>query len=288
MTAGTPDPIARLDALAERHQTPCGAGGMVWRAWGAGAPLVLFHGASGAWTHWIRNIEPLARRFRVWALDLPGFGDSDDCPEPQTADTLADVVAAGLDVLVPPPARVDFGGFSFGGIIAGLVAARLDARVRALVLIGAGGMGFRRETPLPELVRAPRGAPAAEVQAAHRENLRRLMFGDPAAADDLSVRIHADNLPRARFKSGSIPQSDVLLRALPGVTARLVGIWGERDAYGASFLHYGRDTLARFQPDLDFHVVPGAGHWLIYEAADRVNAALLEILGACPGRRSPP
>jgi len=280
MRPDSPDPIARLEALAERHRTPCGAGGMIWRAWSAGPPLVLFHGASGGWTHWIRNVEPLARRFRVWAPDLPGFGDSGDCPEPQTADTLADVAAAGLDALVPPPARLDLAGFSLGGIVAGLVAARLGTRVRTLVLLGAGGMGYRRETPLPELVRVPRGAPEADAREAHRENLRRLMLGDPAAADDLAVRIHAENLRRARFKSGTIPQSDVLLRALPAVTARLAGIWGERDAYGAAFRAHGHATLARFAPGLELRVVPGSGHWTIYEAADRVNAALLEILHA--------
>ncbi len=70
---------------------------MVWRSWGAGPPLVLLHGASGSWTHWIRNVLPLAARFRVLAPDMPGFGDSDAPPEPHTADGLADLVVAGLD-----------------------------------------------------------------------------------------------------------------------------------------------------------------------------------------------
>jgi pimeloyl-ACP methyl ester carboxylesterase len=97
--------------------------------------------ASGAWTHWIRNISPLARRFRLLVPDMPGFGDSDTPPEPHTADALAVLVASGLDQ-VAPGAELDVAGFSFGGIIAGLVAARLGHRVRALALIGAGGIGL--------------------------------------------------------------------------------------------------------------------------------------------------
>jgi len=37
-------------------------------------------------------------------------------------------------------------------------------------------------------------------------------------------------------------------------------------------------VLASVQSDLDFRVIDGAGHWVPYEAADRVNAALLDML----------
>ncbi len=38
--------------------------------------------------------------------------------------------------------------------------------------------------------------------------------------------------------------------------------------------------LAEHHPELDWRVIEGAGHWAIYEAADRVNPILLEVLGA--------
>ncbi|MDB5843914.1 MAG: hydrolase-like protein, partial [Polaromonas sp.] len=54
---------------------------MVWRCWGEGAPVVLLHGGSGSWTHWIRNIPTLVACSRqVWAPDLPGFADSASPP----------------------------------------------------------------------------------------------------------------------------------------------------------------------------------------------------------------
>src|SRR5260370_27123875 len=126
--------VSTLDSRATRELTPCGAGSMVWRSWGEGRPLVLLHGASGSWTHWIRNIATLARHFRVLAPDMPGFGESDVPPEPHTADVLADLITAGLGVVLPSPAELDLARVSLRGILGGLVPARLRPRIRPLEL----------------------------------------------------------------------------------------------------------------------------------------------------------
>jgi pimeloyl-ACP methyl ester carboxylesterase len=52
--------VAALDAQAQTHDTRCGAGVMVWRQWGTGRPVILLHGGSGSWTHWIKCIPVLA------------------------------------------------------------------------------------------------------------------------------------------------------------------------------------------------------------------------------------
>jgi 2-hydroxy-6-oxonona-2,4-dienedioate hydrolase len=88
-----------------------------------------------------------------------------------------------------------------------------------------------------------------------------------------------DNVRRARFKSGAIPESDALLQALPMIQARIAGIWGGRDAFVGPHLGERRRILAAVQPDVDFRVIDGAGHWVAYEAPDAVNCALLEMLG---------
>jgi pimeloyl-ACP methyl ester carboxylesterase len=253
---------------------------MVWRTWRMreGVPLVLLHGAAGSWTHWIRNVPALAAaRPGVVAADLPGFGDSDMPPEPYSAQSLADVVADGMTRLVP--GRVDLAGFSFGAIIAGLVAARLGTRVRRLVLVAPNGMALPRAELRP-LVRPGPDASLAELREAHRENLGIMMLADPARVDDVAVDLQLANVRRARVKSGAIPDSDVLLRALPSVRARIGGIWGARDALAAPYIDRRRAALARVQPGLDFRVLPGAGHWVLYEAPAAVNAAMLDMLAA--------
>jgi pimeloyl-ACP methyl ester carboxylesterase len=268
--------VAAIESSARRVRTPAGDGTMVWRIWGAGPPLVLLHGASGSWTHWIRNVPPLATRFSVHVPDMPGFGDSDAPPPPHTAEGLTALVAAGIDRVLPPPRGLDIAGFSFGGIVGGIVAARLGRRVGTLVLLGPGGFGLPR-APMRALVPLTPGLTAAEVAQAHRENLHVMMIADRARIDDLAVFLQAANVARARFRSGSIPESDALARALPAVTARLAGIWGARDAFVGPDVEERRRRLAAHQPDVDFRVLD-AGHWVTYEAADEVNAALLEML----------
>ena len=84
LTTGS-DPSAVVDAIARtarKVRTPCGDGSMVWRVWGKGEPLVLFHGGSGSWTHWIRNISELSKHYELWLADIPGLGDSAMPPKP--------------------------------------------------------------------------------------------------------------------------------------------------------------------------------------------------------------
>jgi len=271
--------LSRIEAQATRSVTPAGGGSMVWRSWGEGPPLVLLHGASGSWTHWIRNILPLAARYRVLVPDMPGFGDSDAPPEPHTADGLADLVAASLDVVLPLPTRFDLAGFSFGSIIGGLVAARLGRRVSTLVLLGTGGLGLPLGSPR-SLARIESTMSPEEIRRVHRANLLTLMLARPESADDLAVSLQIENLRRARFKSGTIPQSDVLRRALPAIRARIVAIWGGSDAFTDGRLDEYRRVLASAQEDLDLRVIEGAGHWVTYEAAHQVNTALFELLGS--------
>jgi len=270
------DVVNRIDSLAARQTTACAGGSMVWRAWGRGEPLVLLHGASGSWTHWIRNVVPLGSRFRVLAPDMPGFGDSTAIPALHTADALADLVAHGVESVIPGSEPFDVAGFSFGGIIAGLVAARLGARVRTLMLFGAGGLG-RLKAPMPTLLRAEPSMADAALARVHRENLRALMIADPDGADDLAVFVHAENIRRGRFKSGTIPESDALLRALPEIRAHISAAYGGRDAFVGGDLEGRRRCLASAHPDVDFRVIPGAGHWVTYEAAGVVNGMVIDI-----------
>jgi pimeloyl-ACP methyl ester carboxylesterase len=268
--------IAALDARARHETTPFAAGSMAWRIWGDGPPLVLLHGASGSWTHWIRNIPALAARFRVLVPDLPGFGDSDAPPEPHTVEVLAEAVAAGLDALALP--ALDLAGFSFGGIVAGHVAARLGRRVRTLALVGVGGLGLPRAPTRPLVAITPDMA-RDDVERAHRENLTILMLADPTRVDDLAVFLQMDNVRRSRFKSGKIPESDALVRVLPAIEARVVTIFSSRDAFVGASLDERRRLLTRLRPDVDFRVLDGPGHWAIYEAPDAATAMLLDAVG---------
>ena len=149
--------VGTMDADAHVHRTACGAGSMVWRVWGSGAPLVLLHGGAGSWRHWIRTIERFRGERMVVAPDLPGLGESADVPD-GAADGGAAIVADGLAELLGDTARADLVGFSFGGAIGGMAAG--PRPVRSLTLVGSGGLGVVKGGAKLERVRDKEGGGA--------------------------------------------------------------------------------------------------------------------------------
>jgi pimeloyl-ACP methyl ester carboxylesterase len=271
--------VSVLNHAARKAQTACGDGTMVWRVWGAGDPLILLHGGSGSWTHWIRTIPRLSRRYELWVPDIPGLGSSAMPPRPWVPASIAEVAAAGVGELFPPGARLRIAGFSFGGHIATLLAARLGARVRALTLIGVAALGLKAE-PRERFHKERTGMSAEERAAVYRQNLAVLMFADPASIDALAVYLQAENVRRARFRSRPFAATDELARTLPQVTAPLKTIWGTRDIIARPSVETRLAVLRQHHPELEVRLIEGAGHWVMYEAAERFNAAFLELLGA--------
>ena len=270
--------VAGVAAEAVRVETPCGDGAMAWRCWGSGPPLVLLHGGYGSWTHWVRNVLPLARQYTVIAPDLPGLGESATPPEPWTAAGLAAIIVAGLDIVLPRGARPHMAGFSFGGVIGGSVATQLGDRLRGFTVVGSNGLGLERQ-PTP-LRRVPPDADEAEEFATHRYNLNQLMIADPAKIDELALYLQQTNHARARMHSRRFSRSGALIEALPRITARLDGIWGERDATAYPHVDERARILRGVQPKARFAVVPGAGHWVQFEAAEQFNPLLAEFAAA--------
>jgi pimeloyl-ACP methyl ester carboxylesterase len=278
LVAGT-EPAAAVDAIARtarKVKTPCGEGSMVWRVWGAGEPLLLFHGGSGSWTHWIRNIPELSKHYELWVADIPGLGDSAMPPKPWVPASIADVVVAGLERLFARDVKLRMAGFSFGGQVAGLSAAMLGDRVRMLTLIGVAALGLRADPREPFAKQRP-GMSPAEIAAVFRQNLAVLMFADPAKIDDLAVHLQGENIKRARFRSRPFAATDNLARALEKVTAPVKTIWGTRDIIARPSIETRLEILRRHHPELEVRLIEGAGHWVAYEAADRFNAAFLEL-----------
>jgi pimeloyl-ACP methyl ester carboxylesterase len=270
--------IAALDRRGTRRITQNGAGDVVWRVWGTGAPLVLLHGGTGSWMHWIRNIEALARDFMVLVPDIPGSGESGTPPAPASADGIGATLAGGVAELIGPHTGFAVAGFSMGGLIAGYLVRHAPARAQCLVLVGATGTGARRD-PM-QLKSWRRLATDAEKAAAHRHNLGMLMFRDPAKIDELAVHMQKINAERSRIRGKHVSHTGTLAEALSGFGGRLAGIWGEFDATAYPYLAEREEKLRQYQPQATFDVFPGIGHWVQYEAAEPFNHRLRELVQA--------
>lgn len=263
-----------LVARAERIETPCGDGAMVWHAWGQGEPLVLAHGAQGSWQHWVHNIDSLAQTRRVIAADLPGHGDS---AMPETLDhrAMAKALAEGLAIILGEDGTADLCGFSFGGVCLAHLAAYYPHVARRLILVGCGGL----DTPNGHIeLQRVSGLRGAERDAVLKSNLLVLMLHNPDSADALAVHMLLPNAKRARFLAPDMVLPDKLLRILPQVQCFVGAIWGEFD-YPHPNPELQKAALHTVCPDAPFEVLIGAGHWAMYERPRVFETALLSMLG---------
>jgi pimeloyl-ACP methyl ester carboxylesterase len=247
---------------------------------GRGPDLVLFHGGMGSWRHWIRNVEPLATRFSVHALDHPSYGASAAVPRETTGAAYLDLVHELLVEMLPGDAPLRLAGFSFGGAIAARLARRLGPRVTHLCLVSPGGFPTRRfgERPIRSYKEA--GGDERLFREICRHNLLVNMLADPASVTEEAVDIQADGVRRARFDSRKVSGGGTLLGDLAGLACRVRLLWGERDdsPFRPADLLIG-EIGAAVGP-LDLHRIPRAGHWSAYENAAEVNRLMLEFFSS--------
>lgn len=261
-----------LDAADERHTT-CGTGTMIWRCWGQGRPLVLLHGGSGSWTHWLRNIEALAASGRqVWAPDLPGFGDSAPPSGGNDADAAAEPLAHGMRELMGEGPH-EIVAFSFGSLISVLMAAQYPALVARMMLIGLPIV------PLPQgrgvVLRSLRDAVTPEQRAAaHRANLAALMIHNADRIDDDTVALQAANVVRDRMRGRRLVTTDACARAVEKLRCEFHCVYGEQDVLYRDRWPQMRAACEASPNCKGFTLIEDAGHWVQYEQAQACNALL--------------
>jgi pimeloyl-ACP methyl ester carboxylesterase len=288
-----PASIQSLLARSRRVTTALGeqadAGRMVWHGWEPAAgvarqavPLVLLHGGSGSWTHWLRMIEPLTQAgYSLWIADLPGFGESDSVPGGTDVDTMIAPLARGVGQLLAQHGRspvCDLIGFSFGGMAAGLLAAQFPEHIRRLVLVGAPALGIT-EGRVVRLKgwRHLQGLPA-QMQA-HHHNLAELMLHDASRIDEETLVLHALNVARDRLPRRRLSRTDILAQALPQVKASVAAIYGEFDPLYIGRMDELQAVLQRSHAaGVNWQMLSGLGHWVQHEGPEATTAALLEVL----------
>lgn len=111
---------------------------------GSGAPVLLVHSVNAASSSY--EMRPLYTRLQgerpVWALDLPGFGDSDRRDRPYTPQLMARSITHALDRIGSPAHVV---ALSLGCELAARAATERPDLVASLALISPTGFGPRRD-----------------------------------------------------------------------------------------------------------------------------------------------
>src|SRR5690606_20497112 len=110
-----------------------------------GDTIVCLHSAAGLYL--TEAHARLAARFRVVAIEVPGFGTSPANTRTQTVRDLAGTMLAALDAL--GIAHFHLAGHSFGGRLALWMAIARPSAVRSLTLIAAAVLPSGRPPPEP-------------------------------------------------------------------------------------------------------------------------------------------
>ncbi len=239
---------------------------------GKGESLVFLHGAGGVMPN-DPLLAKLAETFHVYAPLIPGYGDSEECPDIRdmldfTLHTWDVIDALGLK----DPILV---GHSMGGMIAAEMAAVSPHDVSRLALIAPAGL-WRDDHPIPDLFSTmPFEFPALlfhDVEKGAALMTAGVALDDPEWLKGFLVT-NARQLGMAGRILFPIPERGLAGR-LYRIKARTLLVWGDSDkliapVYAQAF----KKAIARSE----LVAIPEAGHLVTIEKPDQVVAALSRL-----------
>ncbi len=239
---------------------------------GSGTPLVFLHGAGGLDMD-LPFLDALAQRFHVYAPLVPGYGDSEECPELRdmldfTLHTWDVVSALGLKDPV-------LAGFSMGGMIASEMAAIAPNDVSRLALIAPAGLWLDQH-PIPDFfAMLPFELPPVlfyDEKAGSKAMTAGVDLSDPSFLQAFLVQ-NARQLGAAGKILFPIPERGLASR-LYRIRAKTQLIWGDSDKLIAPV--YAQE-FQRGIAGSSVTMIPQAGHLVPFEKPAEVVAAISQL-----------
>lgn len=253
------------------------------RAGDTGTPVLLIMGFGMPGRAWMSQVPTLSQHHRVAWFDNRGVGESDAPDGLYTMQDMAGDVVALLDHLEWE--RAHLVGVSMGGMIAQEVALRYRARVRSLALIATHAGGWNALLPTWQGLGLFLRANTAQGQA-RIEILSQLLYSDafrrsPAIAQLQALMLESIASPAAarsriaQFAAVARHRTAGRLKQLASLRTLIL-----RPESDLLIRPSQSERLKRLMPHAELRSIANAGHGLIREYADTVNAALLEHFAA--------
>jgi pimeloyl-ACP methyl ester carboxylesterase len=262
---------------------------------GTGPPVLAVHGLGGTKGSFLPTVTALAGSFRVIALDLPGFGDSDKpIGAPYDARYFADAVVNLLDALALERAHLI--GNSLGGRVVLEVGLRYPSRVGRLALL-APSLAWQRERPWVGLLRLTRPelglvqvAPRWLVEAIVHRLIPGADEGWTAAGVDEFLRAFLRPAGRAAFYAAARqiyleePHGERgFWTRLSALQADALFVWGRQDrVVPIAFARHVEAALPRAR-----HLELDCGHVPQVELPRETHTALAAFLSKASDRTHP-
>lgn len=243
----------------EHVTTPYGRAALAYQVVGTGPPLLLIHGLAGSGRWWAKNVDALSKQFRVYVIDLIGFGSSRirSYGNRFVLNEAADILLAFMDRQAID--RASLMGHSMGGHIAATLTARAPKRVDHLILVDAAALPIQRGA-----ARSLLGLAVALPRFPFPLRFLPVLLLDSWRA----------GLPTIWRAARELLVSDIRAEVAQIHVPTLV-VWGTRDLIVPPAL--GRQ-LADSVPGAELLMVEGAGHNPMWERPDIFNEAVLRFL----------
>jgi pimeloyl-ACP methyl ester carboxylesterase len=271
----------------EEHYRDIAGYGTFYTAAGSGRPLLLVHGVGGSSLTFRWNIEELAKRFRVYALDLPGHGRSEKPDLRYDAEDAVPYLATFIREVCGGPAALV--GVSAGGLMCALTASEYPELVTHLVMVSSAGFGGDVDWGL-RLLTLPIVRPWMENTRhepnAVRMSLRRVIHDPTLITDDLVAAVCEE---RAQPGSGKTIHRALRsninifglrrwrrhLKSIRKVGAPVMVIWGRQDRFIPVRHAY---KAMRWLAGAPVHIIDRCGHWPPFEHPNEFNKLVVDFV----------
>lgn len=281
--------ISEIEEVRKRgYEEYVTAGGIKIRylVMGSGPQVLLLHGFGGFLETWAFNLPPLSKRYRVYAIDLPGHGLSDKI---KNCYTTAFAIESANDILealgVSQAALI---GHSLGGAVSVNIALSLPERVSKLILIDCAGLSrtlpwLYRLSSLPVLGKI---LMSLAVKPTLEHSIKRLFYSPPVLSQEMiDIILKNSSQPGVRETLIRIIRQNVGLRGphpeallierLPQLKVPTLFVHGAQDRVFP--LEHVRDAFS-MAPNSRVKIFDQCGHCPHIEKAVEFNEVALEFL----------
>jgi 3-oxoadipate enol-lactonase len=237
--------------------------------------LVLSNGVLMSTASWAFQTPVLAQHYRLLLYDCRGMWQSDHPPGPYSMELHADDLAALLDALGIERAHI--GGTSYGAEVSMVFAYKYPARTRSLIVTAA-------VSQLDPLLRGLADIWIEAARARDPELLFKVVYPLTFSEAWIAANRPALDLARGRYEALDF---DALLELflcfsrlditadLHRITAPTLVVAGELDVLKPR--KYA-EIIAREIPNVEYALIPHAGHAAMWEQAGVFNSLILGFL----------
>lgn len=247
-----------------------------YEVFGRGQPIIFLHSWLGSWRYWVPTMELVAERYRAYALDFWGYGDSEREGELFTISEYVDMLHRFMDKMGMRQANLV--GHGMGGMVAVRAAREQPDRFLKLITVCTPLYG----SVLHGLIKP--GTLSLRLGRSNPSNiwtglLRRIPISDPAIRQELQE--DTDGLTPQVLHGVQESMLDTDLRPALSVltTPPLLAIYGEKDTLvpheHAHFLHESGERPQQYL------VLPKANHFpFLDERSEVFNRLLMDFLAS--------